>query len=297
MRIRATDATLGAYVNEVSVASLSDAEWADLHTAFLEYAVLVFPNANLSTVQQERFSERFGKLEILTGNPLVKTLYVCNVDTTGKILPLDDDNFRIVRGNEYWHTDSSYMPVAAKVSCLSALTLPKGGGETEWTDMRFAYEALDSATKQGISKLSGYHSFYRSQESLGQTVDVGSRYGFHRKGAPLRPFVKTHPETGRKSLFVGRHVYRIPDMVDEDAIALRDELIEFACQAPRILQHTWSEGDMVLWDNRCVVHRVKPYDYSQPRIMRHTRVAGDPTSEGAPTNVNEQPSNFVSESR
>lgn len=292
MRIQASGATLGAYIDEIELAQLSESEWRELQNALLEYAVLVFPSANLSTLQQERFSERFGKLEILTGNPMVKSLYVCNVDTKGNVLPLDDDNFRIVRGNEYWHTDSSYMPVAAKVSCLSALVTPAEGGRTEFTDMRSAYQALDLSTKRKISQLSAYHSFYRSQESLGQTVEVGSRYGFHRKGSPLRPLVKTHPDTGRKSLYVGRHAYRIPGMTDSEATQLRDDLIEFACQPPRVFQHTWTEGDMVLWDNRCVVHRVRPYDYSQPRIMRHTRVSGDAVSEGAPTDENEQPSNY-----
>ena len=292
MRIRPADSTLGAYIDEIELARLSESEWHDLQSALLEYAVLVFPNANLSTLQQERFSERFGKLEILTGNPMVKSLYVCNVDTEGNVLPLDDDNFRIVRGNEYWHTDSSYMPVAAKVSCLSALVTPGEGGRTEFTDMRSAYQALDSSTKHKISQLSAYHSFYRSQESLGQTVEMGSRYGFHRQGAPLRPLVKTHPDTGRRSLYVGRHAYRIPGMTDREATQLRDSLLEFACQPPRIFQHAWTEGDMVLWDNRCVVHRVRPYDYSQPRIMRHTRVTGDAVSEGAPTDENEQPSSY-----
>ncbi len=126
MRIVDSSATLGAYVHDVNLAHLSDARWDELHGVFLDKAVLVFPEASLTTQQQERFSERFGQLEILTGNPLIKSLYVCNVDTEGNVLPLDDDNFRIVRGNEYWHTDSSYMPIAAKVSCLSALTLPKG---------------------------------------------------------------------------------------------------------------------------------------------------------------------------
>lgn len=292
MRIVDSSATLGAYVHDVNLAHLSDAQWDELHGVFLDKAVLVFPEASLTTLQQERFSERFGQLEILTGNPLIKSLYVCNVDTEGNVLPLDDDNFRIVRGNEYWHTDSSYMPIAAKVSCLSALTLPKEGGQTEWTDMRAAYQALDSTTKDRISELSAYHSFYRSQESLGQTVDIGSRYGFHRDGAPLRPLTKTHPETGRKSLFVGRHAYRIPGMEDEEAKRLVNDLIEFACQPPRVFQHTWSLGDLVIWDNRCVVHRVRPYDYSVPRIMRHTRVSGDARSEGAPTDMKEQPSNY-----
>ncbi|MCY3884765.1 MAG: TauD/TfdA family dioxygenase [Gammaproteobacteria bacterium] len=295
MHIQATSSILGAYICEVDLSNLSESEWKEINKAFLEYAVLVFPKANLTDPQQVRFSKRFGKLETLTGNPLIKTLWVSNLDTNGDILPLDDDNFRIIRGNEYWHTDSSYMPVSAKASCLSAVTIPAEGGETSWADMRAAYDALDSATKSQISGLAAYHSFYRSQEELGQEVEIGSRYGFHRSGAPLRPLVKDHSETGRKALYIGRHAYRIPGMEDNAAQELLKELNEFACQPCFVFEHSWSVGDMVLWDNRCVLHRVKPYDYSKPRVMRHTRISGD-TSEFAPTDPHEQPTHFAAQS-
>lgn len=296
MRLRETDATLGAFIDDVSLADLSDAEWKEIKTAFLEFAVLIFPGANITTSQQVAFSERFGKLEILTGNPLIKTLYVCNVDETGKILPLDDENFRIIRGNEYWHTDSSYMRVSAKASCLAALTLPDSGGETLWADMRAAYDDLDSDLKHRIADLAAYHSYYYSQETLGQQVEVGSKYGFHREGAPLRPLVKVHPETGRKALYIGRHAYRIPGMPDQEARKLLQSLMDFACKAPRIYEHEWSLGDLVLWDNRSVLHKVRAYDYSQPRIMRHTRISGEVDSESAPISSMEQPSHFIADS-
>ncbi|MCY4095884.1 MAG: TauD/TfdA family dioxygenase [Gammaproteobacteria bacterium] len=289
MKIRASEKTLGAYVEEADLTDLSDAEWKELKKAFLEYAVLVLPEVFLTTSQQERFSERFGKLDILTGNPLIKSLYVCNVNESGEVLPMDDENFRIVRGNEYWHTDSSYMRISAKVSCLSALTLPDSGGETQWADMRAAYDELDQETRNRIEHLSAYHSFYFSQETLGQRVEVGSKYGFHRDGAPLRTLVKVHSETGRPALYIGRHAYRIPGLLDQDARELLSYLMDFACKPPRVFEHKWNLGDFVMWDNRCVLHRVRPYDYSQPRIMRHTRVKGDEQTEGAPMTKSEQP--------
>ena len=289
MKIRESKQTLGAYVEGIDLSDLSDAEWQELKEAFLEFAVLVLPGAYLTTSQQERFSERFGKLDILTGNPLIKSLYVCNVDEAGDVLPMDDENFRIVRGNEYWHTDSSYMRVSAKVSCLSALTLPDGGGETQWADMRAAYDALDRATRDRIEHLSAYHSFYFSQEVLGQRVEIGSKYGFHRDGAPLRSLIKVHPETGRRALYIGRHAYRVPGLSDGEARELLSFLMEFACRPPRVFEHVWTLGDFVMWDNRCVLHRVRPYDYLQPRIMRHTRVKGDERTEAAPMAQSEQP--------
>lgn len=289
MRIRESDATLGAYIEDIDIPALSEAEWRELKDVFLEYAVIVFPEVFLSTSEQERFSQRFGELEILTGNPLIKTLYVCNVDGSGEVLPLDDENFRIVRGNEYWHTDSSYMRISAKVSCLSALTLPDSDGETQWADMRAAYKALEPSVREQISDLAAYHSFYFSQAVLGQKIEVGSKYGFHREGSPIRPLVKLHPDTGIPALFVGRHAYRIPGLPDDEARELLSYLIDFACRTPRLFEHTWSLGDMALWDNRCVIHRVRPNDYRQARIMRHTRVKGDEISEAAPMAKAEQP--------
>ena len=289
MRVRESDATLGAYIDDIDIPDLSEAEWRELEDAFLKYAVIVFPEVFLTTSDQERFSQRCGELEILTANPLIKTLYVCNVDESGKVLPLNDENFRIVRGNEYWHTDSSYMRISAKVSCLSALTLPDSGGETQWADMRAAYEALEPSVREQISDLAAYHSFYFSQAVLGQKVEVGSKYGFHREGSPMRPLVKLHPDTGIPALFEGRHAYRIPGLPDDEARELMSNLIDFACRTPRLFEHTWSLGDMALWDNRCVIHRVGPYDYRQARIMRHTRVKGDEKSEVAPMLKAEQP--------
>ena len=101
-------------------------------------------------------------------------------------------------------------------------------------------------------------------------------YGFHRKGAPVRPLVKVHSVTGRTALYIGRHAYRIPGMNDDEARALLKELVDFACQSPRSYEHNWQAGDLCIWDNRCVLHRALPYDYDEIRILRHTRVSGDP---------------------
>lgn len=174
---------------------------------------------------------------------------------------MDDENFRIVRGNEYWRTDSSYVRVSARVSCLSALTLADAGGETQWADMRTAYDELDQELRVRIAELSACHSFYFSQEMLGQHVEVGSKYGFHREGAPLRSLIRTRPETGQPALYIGRHAYRIPGLHDKEARELLRYLMQFSCKPPRILQHVWELGDFAMWDNRRVLHRVRPYDY------------------------------------
>jgi alpha-ketoglutarate-dependent taurine dioxygenase len=184
-----------------------------------------------------------------------------------------------MRGNEGWHTDSSYMPLAAKASVLSAHVVPVEGGQTEWADARAAYDALDSGTQAQLAGLAAYHSIYYSQANIGHQVKPGSGYGFHTEEAPLRPLLKIHPVTGRKALYIGRHAYGIPGLSATESAKLLDDLVTFTCRPPRTYLHQWQPGDVAIWDNRCVLHRARPYDYSRARVMKHTRIAGDPDSE------------------
>ena len=135
---------------------------------------------------------------------------------------------------------------------------------------------------------------YYSQAKIGHDVEPGAGYGFHLKPPPLRPLVKVHPETGRKSLFIGRHAYGVPGLDEAESERLLTDLLIFACQAPRTYLHNWQAGDIVVWDNRCVLHRARPYDYSAARVMRHTRIAGDPKTEMAlNTTLRSNPSDLV----
>jgi alpha-ketoglutarate-dependent taurine dioxygenase len=277
LTITPTGATLGAIVTGVDLANPDDAVWADIERAFLAHAVLIFPGQHLSDAAQIGFGRRFGAIEqLVVGREIVS---ISNQRADGTLMRDDEHGMQLMRGNEGWHTDSSYMPLAAKASVLSAHVVPSIGGQTEWADMRAAYDALDEGTKARIATLSAYHSLYYSQGRIGHKAAVGSSYGFHTDDPPLRPLVKVHPVTGRKSLFIGRHAYGIPGLELEESEKLLDGLVTFACQAPRTYGHTWQPGDVVVWDNRCVLHRAHPFDHSEPRVMKHTRVAGDPASE------------------
>ena len=206
-----------------------------------------------------------------------------NRKADGTIAKTGEEQYKLLKGNEGWHTDSTYMPLAAKAGMLMALVIPPEGGETEFADMRAAYEALDPETQEQLEGLSAYHSLYRSQMRAGFTHKTDHFYGFHDKGAPLRPVIKTHPETGRKSIYTGRHAYGIVGMTEEESEALLTKLMADACQAPRTYKHSWEVGDLVVWDNRCVMHRARPYDTKHTRILRASRIAGEPESELAPT--------------
>ncbi|MPY95412.1 MAG: TauD/TfdA family dioxygenase [Acidimicrobiia bacterium] len=277
LEVEAIDATLGAVVTGVDLAALDDATWARVESAFHDHGILVFPGQHLTTEAQGAFGRRFGSIEHLVEDAIV--VPISNQRRDGSLLDEGDLRMKVMRGNEGWHTDSSYMPLAAKASMLTARVVPSTGGQTEWADMRAAYDALDAETKARISGLTAYHSLKYSQARIGDEAPRKGAYGFFDGEPPLRPLVKVHPATGRRSLFIGRHAYGIPGLEPDESAKLLDDLLTFACQPPRTYQHSWAPGDLVVWDNRCVLHRARPWDHAEARVMHHTRVAGDPATE------------------
>ena len=150
--------------------------------------------------------------------------------------------------------------------------------------MRAAYAALDEATRALVLQRSAHHSLVYSQSKLGHHPGTDSAYvgyGMDQAGAPLRPLVKVHPETGRPSLLIGRHAHAIPGMEPAESERFLEGLVDWACQAPRTYHHRWTAGDMLLWDNRCLLHRAMPWDMAQPRVMWHSRLRGDEVTETA----------------
>jgi len=276
------DATFGATVTNVELASLDDATFARLYRTWLEFGLLIFPAQHLSKDEQVAFAKRFGDLEF-------DLAPISNVRADGSVRSdeANDDVVKVLRGNMGWHCDSTYMPVQAKGAVFTAHVVPSAGGETGWADMCAAYDALDAAMRERIAALSAYHSLHYSQAKLGHTQKEGSAYGgygFQVKDPPLRPLVKVHPETGRRTLMIGRHAFGIPGLSAQDSERLLDELTAFACRPPRVHHHRWSPGDAVVWDNRRLMHRACPWDMREPRVMWHARIAGDPATEfAAPT--------------
>ena len=277
MNVTPTEATLGAVVTGIDLASLDERVWRGVEDAFHEHAVLIFPDQHLNAEAQIAFGARFGRVEQLV--PGMEIVPISNQRKDGSLLEDSEHQMQVLIGNEGWHTDSSYMPISAKASILSAHVLPSAGGETEWADMRTAYEALDDAMRARIEGLAAYHSLFHSQAKIGHRAKVGAGYGFYEGEPPLRPLVKRHPVTGRPALYIGRHAYGIPGLSEMASEQLLNDLVNFACQPPRTLQHRWSVGDVVIWDNRCVLHRARPYDHRQARVMQHTRIQGEPDTE------------------
>lgn len=282
-----------AEVTQVDLSNLDDVTWAELYAAFLEYAVLVFPEQHLDDDAQGAFALRFGEVEQLSPKQRGPNIPISNKKPDGSLAAAGDYQYQILKGNEGWHTDSTYMPLASKAAMLTAVVVPNEGGETEFADMRAAWEALSPEMQNKLEPLQAYHSLYYSQARAGFIHETDNQYGLHDKGAPLRPIVKVHPETGRKSLYTGRHAYGIPGMSEAESEALLDDLLQAACQPPRTYKHSWKVGDTVVWDNRCVLHRACPYDPRQMRTLRGSRISGDPATELAPTFADERAKDFI----
>lgn len=276
------DATFGATITGIELATIDGDSFARLYDTWLEYGLLVFPGQHLSNEEQVAFAQRFGELEF-------DLAAITNVRKDGTVREerKEDEIVQVLKGNMGWHMDSTYVPVQAKGAVFTAHTVPSRGGETAWADMRAAYEALDDATRDRISGLSAHHSLHYSQGKIGhkpKKTDDYSGYGLDVEEPPLRPLVKVHPETGRPALLIGRHAYGIPGLSADESEALLQELVDFACQPPWIHEHSWSVGDAVLWDNRRLLHQARPWDMSEPRVMYHARIAGDPATEFAAPN-------------
>jgi len=272
MRIEPTDATLGAVIDDLDVRSIDGSTWPVIERAFHDYAVLVFPAQHLDEAEHLAFSRWFGPLERATAIPRpgqrADFTRLANTDGDGAVV--QDTESRVVQslvGNQEWHSDSSFKRIAAKASILTAVVVPAEGGETQFADMRAGYDALSPDERQRIDGLVAEHSFAGDAYLTDAEREI--------LAPVVHPIVQRHPGSGRRALFVGRHARSI---VGLDVVAGRrliDDLREHACQPPRIYTHPWSAGDVVVWDNRCVLHRGRPWHMAQPRVMRRLTIAGD----------------------
>jgi alpha-ketoglutarate-dependent 2,4-dichlorophenoxyacetate dioxygenase len=267
----------GAIVTGIALPAITSEQFETIHQAFLKYGFLVFPEQHLSDDENIKFAARFGELEF--GALPIANRKKLKDGRYGKILDVSAQRMRTNIGNETWHTDSTYRPISSKCAMLSAVQLPQSGGETQLADMRAGYEALDAETNTLVNQLSAYHSTQFSQAN-----DIGDfpspDNGIYHGEAYLRPLVKVHPETGIPNLFVGRHAFGIPGLEREESRTLLQKLVDFIVSKPeRVYTHRWQVGDTLLWDNRALLHRARPYDYEEPRVMTATRVAGDEVTE------------------
>jgi alpha-ketoglutarate-dependent 2,4-dichlorophenoxyacetate dioxygenase len=257
-------------------------EVAAVHAGMDRYAVLVFREQHIDDAQQLAFTRSLGDIEHAIGTSLrapaeyrLPTTFadVSNLDRNNTPFARDDRRRLFAVGNRLWHSDSSFKAVPAKYSLLRAVKIPAKGGDTQFADMRAAWDALDEEMKALVEPLVCEHSQIYSRQQIGffdLTDEERERF------RPVRQcMVRTHPVTGRRSLYLSSHAGSIVGWPVPEARSFLRDLTEHATQREFVYTHKWRVGDLVMWDNRQTMHRARPFSAEEPRDMRRTTLAGD----------------------
>lgn len=261
---------------------VTPALFAEIEAAFDEHAILLFRGQPITDEQHVAFSALFGpvfkatKYHIPNERRRVaeEMADISNIDQAGKILAADDARRLHAEANQLWHTDNTFKHIPSRCSLLLAHEIPAEGGNTEFADMRAAYDALPEAKKREIDDLVVEHSIFHSREKMGYT---GYTDAARAELPPVQQvLVRTHPATGRKGLYIASHAARVIGWPVEKGRALIEELLDFATQPRFVYAHEWRAGDLILWDNRCTMHRATTYDdKSARRVLQRTTVSDE----------------------
>jgi alpha-ketoglutarate-dependent 2,4-dichlorophenoxyacetate dioxygenase len=261
---------------------LTPEDAAAIHAGMDRYAVLVFHGRPVTLEQQMAFTLALGPIEQAIDTGLreangyrIPTTFadVSNLDKDQRVFERDNRTRLFALGNRLWHSDSSFKPTPAKYSLLHAHSIPSRGGNTEFADMRAGWDTLDPETQAACEGLVCEHSQIYSRQILGFTDFTEQE---RARFAPVRQvLVRTHPVTGRKSLYLSSHAGGIIGWPVPEARAFLRDLIEHATQRQFVYSHQWRVGDLVMWDNRQTMHRARPFPENEPRDVRRTTLAGD----------------------
>ena len=254
----------------------------EIQEAFAQHAVLLFRDQAFDDVSQIAFTSRIGPLERNIGGTLSSAKFgnehpeiskLSNVGSDGKTFENGSDGAEFLKGNSSWHTDSSFKVIPALGSALSARVVPPKGGETQYCDMRAAYDALDGETKTLIEKSTAVHSFLYSSGKISANILTDEE----KEALPPveHPMVRVHPQTKRRAIYAGRHASHILGMPEAEGRSLIAKLNDFATQPEFVHTHKWQANDLVMWDNRMVMHRGRPYEARYKRVMHRTTIAGE----------------------
>jgi alpha-ketoglutarate-dependent 2,4-dichlorophenoxyacetate dioxygenase len=255
-----------AEIGDVDLANLTEPQVEQVKKAFWKYSVLIFPDQHLTGDQHLAFARHFGPIETdrvldqkVTPHRLDQSFAdISNLDPEGKIWAEDSRQRMYKAGNKLWHTDSSFKRRPGLASLLYSHTVAPVGGHTEFADQRAAYDALPEAMKKKLAGLIAEHSIATSRRKSGFTEFNNDESG--RLPPVPQILVRTIPQNGRKSLYVASHAGRIFGMPDKEGAALIEELIAHTTQRQFVYTHRWRANDLVMWDNRCTMHRGTDYE-------------------------------------
>ncbi|MGE5202362.1 MAG: TauD/TfdA dioxygenase family protein [Acidobacteriota bacterium] len=278
LRLRPLEGGLGAEILGLQVADVDDATFPAVYSAFLRHQLLLFRGQILPPAAQVAFARRFGEVQVhvmdqyhASEHPELYTL--SNLDASGRPSGKHPD-----RGTLAWHTDGSWRRVTGQATMLYAERIPSSGGGTSFADMYSAYEALDPAERAELARLRAVHNlnFSRNRRHGEEPMTEAQRAAVPPVGHPI---VRTHPETGRKCIFLGDHAESIEGMDYAEGRRFIDALNERIVAVARIYTHRWRPGDFMVWDNRCLLHKAESYDTArEPRVIRRCTVLGEEPS-------------------
>lgn len=285
------DREFGARLTGIDIAALDDEAFSALERAANVYAVLVVTGQDIDDDDQIAFSRRFGPLEHALHRDSVRMgfapeiSHLGNVDKEGNRLAADSRKVVYDRGNQSWHTDSSFKKVPARFSILSARVLPGTGGGTEFADARDAYDtwqgAADGTTKEDLADAVCGHSIVYSR--MVSTGDIFTEEEKKETPPSRQRLVRRHRATGRRNFYAGAHASHIEGWPERQGRAVLDEINDWIVRRERVYSHEWTEHDLVIWDNRRVLHRGLPWpDGDETRVMHRTTVAGECPSPDEP---------------
>jgi alpha-ketoglutarate-dependent 2,4-dichlorophenoxyacetate dioxygenase len=275
LRLHPLSGGLGAEVLGLAVADVDGAIFPALYDAFLAHQLLLFRDQVLSPAAQVAFARRFGEVQVHVmdqyhANEYPELYTLSNLDAAGKPTGKHPD-----RGTLVWHTDGSWRRATGQATMLYAERLPASGGGTQWADMYSAYDALDAAERARLSGMRAVHNlnFSRNRRHGEEPMTEAQRAAV----PPVdHPIVRTHPETGRKCIFLGDHAESIVGMEYAEGRDFIDALNERIVALARIYTHRWRAGDFMVWDNRCLLHRAESYDTArEPRVIRRCTIIGE----------------------
>jgi len=257
-------------------APISREDFRTIWEAFNEHQILVFRDQTFDDASQIAFSRNFGELETMVAHPgndwnPGHISVMTNLGKDGSMLPLDHPAMEHRARNEAWHSDSSFKTIPALASLLSARIVPPSGGNTELASARAAYQDLPAARQAEFEHLTAVHRITQPDldEDRGYDEEAKKRY------TVTHPLIRVNPVNGRKALYVGAHAQEIVGLPPQEGRRLLDELTALCTQPQYVYSHRWREGDAVMWDNRCTLHRATPFDKTQyQRKLHRTTIAG-----------------------
>ena len=274
--------TIGAKVQGIDLSILSDDNISEINNLWLKYLILLFPNQDISDEDHIKFGRKFGQLEKhpslshrSSKNPEIYR--VSNVSEEGKIIPSKNTSWQYLKQSWLWHTDSSFREIPSKGSILHGISTTRKGGSTYFANMYEAYNDLDENTKESINNLSVIHD-HDYIINLSSELKLKQNKGSYEHLPPVKhPLVQVHPVTRKKSLFLSPHtMVNIDGFNKIEGRKLLDELIDHSVQSKYVYKHEWNDNDIIMWDNRCTMHSVEPFDNNTiKRIMHRVTLVGE----------------------